>query len=106
MQFAHDGVMVNAGQCCIAGSRTFVHEKIYDQFVAKSRELAEKRTLVTGDPFDPNTQHGPQVRGVLNTEMINSKTSSRSSDKANRTYVRGNPNHEIVSMDKRKYSLI
>nr|XP_011436817.2 retinal dehydrogenase 1 [Crassostrea gigas] len=61
VQFAHDGVMVNAGQCCIAGSRTFVHEKIYDQFVAKSRELAEKRTQVTGDPFDPNTQQGPQV---------------------------------------------
>ncbi|XP_048737367.2 aldehyde dehydrogenase 1A1-like [Ostrea edulis] len=59
--FAHNGVMNNAGQCCVAGSRTFVHEKIYDQFVAKSRELAEKRQTVTGDPFDPKTLQGPQV---------------------------------------------
>ncbi len=26
----------NAGQCCSAGSRIFVHEKIYDEFVARS----------------------------------------------------------------------
>jgi aldehyde dehydrogenase (NAD+) len=26
----------NAGQCCSAGSRIFVHEKIYDEFVEKS----------------------------------------------------------------------
>jgi hypothetical protein len=59
--FAHNGVMDNAGQCCVAGSRTFVHEKIYDQFVAKSRQLAEERQAVTGDPFDPKTLQGPQV---------------------------------------------
>ncbi|XP_061172257.1 aldehyde dehydrogenase 1A1-like [Saccostrea echinata] len=59
--FAHNGVMMNAGQCCYAGSRTFVHEKIYDQFIAKTRELAEKRLELTGDPFDPRTTHGPQV---------------------------------------------
>lgn len=62
--FAHNGVMNNAGQCCVAGSRTFVHEKIYDQFVAKSRELAEKRQTVTGDPFDPKTLQGPQVLSI------------------------------------------
>jgi acyl-CoA reductase-like NAD-dependent aldehyde dehydrogenase len=61
VQFAHDAVMENAGQCCLAGSRTFVHEKIYDQFVAKSRELAEKKLSMTGDPFDLKTQQGPQV---------------------------------------------
>jgi acyl-CoA reductase-like NAD-dependent aldehyde dehydrogenase len=36
-----------------------VHEKIYDQFVAKARELALKRKV--GDPFSPDTLHGPQV---------------------------------------------
>jgi len=25
----------NMGQCCTAGSRTFVHEDIYDEFVKK-----------------------------------------------------------------------
>ena len=56
---AHDGVMSNMGQCCIAGSRTFVQEEIYDEFVKRSRELAEKRKV--GDPYEAGTQNGPQV---------------------------------------------
>jgi len=36
-----------------------VHEKIYDEFVAKSVEAAKKRKV--GDPFDPKTDQGPQV---------------------------------------------
>lgn len=27
------GLFFNAGQCCIAGSRTYVHSSIYDKFV-------------------------------------------------------------------------
>lgn len=30
----------NAGQCCIAGSRTFVHESIYDEFVNRAAKNA------------------------------------------------------------------
>jgi len=45
---------------CAAASRTFVHAKIYDQFIARSIELAKKR--VVGDPFDTKTQQGPQVK--------------------------------------------
>jgi len=29
------GLFFNAGQCCIAGSRTFVHSSIYDKYVEK-----------------------------------------------------------------------
>lgn len=79
--FAHNGVMVNAGQCCIAGSRTFVHEKIYDEFVARSRDMAEKRNLLTGDPFNPDTKQGPQVREV---ERGGSDQQVRESSKVNR----------------------
>ncbi len=56
---AHFGLFFNHGQCCCAGSRVFVEEKIYDQFVEKSGIRARKRTV--GDPFDPTTEQGPQV---------------------------------------------
>ncbi|EDW36868.1 GL25922 [Drosophila persimilis] len=32
------------GQCCCAGSRTFVEDKIYDEFVERSAGRAKKRT--------------------------------------------------------------
>ncbi|RUS68971.1 hypothetical protein EGW08_023268 [Elysia chlorotica] len=56
---AHGAIMNNHGQNCCAGSRTFVEDKIYDQFVEKSRELVASRSV--GDPFDPLTQQGPLV---------------------------------------------
>jgi aldehyde dehydrogenase (NAD+) len=56
---AHFGLFFNHGQCCCAGSRVFVEEKIYDQFVEKSAARANKRRV--GDPFDPATEQGPQV---------------------------------------------
>ena len=56
---AHFGLFFNHGQCCCAGSRVFVEEKVYDQFVEKSGVRARNRTV--GDPFDPKTEQGPQV---------------------------------------------
>src|SRR5450432_335200 len=56
---AHFGLFFNHGQCCCAGSRVFVEEKIYDRFVEKSGVRARNRTV--GDPFDPKTEQGPQV---------------------------------------------
>jgi len=56
---AHFGLFFNMGQCCCAGSRTFIHEKIYDQFVELSGQRAKKR--VVGNPFHQNTEQGPQV---------------------------------------------
>src|SRR5499427_2845011 len=56
---AHFGLFFNHGQCCCAGSRVFVEQKIYDRFVEKSAARARKRKV--GDPFDPKTEQGPQV---------------------------------------------
>lgn len=56
---AHMGLFSNQGQVCCAGSRVFVQESIYDQFVEKSVVRARKRLV--GDPFDPATEQGPQV---------------------------------------------
>ena len=57
--------LLHAGQCCTAGSRTFVHESIYDEFVKKAVDAAKKR--VVGDPFQSGTQQGPQVSTEYNT---------------------------------------
>ncbi len=43
----------------LAGSRTYVEEKIYDEFVHLSVERAKQRKV--GDPFDESTEQGPQV---------------------------------------------
>ncbi|MGC1275264.1 MAG: aldehyde dehydrogenase family protein [Planctomycetaceae bacterium] len=56
---AEVALFLNQGQCCCAGSRLFVEEKIHDAFVAKCVERAKNRRV--GDPFDPETIQGPQV---------------------------------------------
>src|SRR5271166_2377320 len=56
---SHFALFFNQGQCCCAGSRTFVEEKVYDEFVEKSVARAKKRTV--GNPFDKATEQGPQV---------------------------------------------
>jgi aldehyde dehydrogenase (NAD+) len=56
---AHLGLFANQGQSCCAGSRVFVEEKIYDEFVEKSVARARRRRV--GDPLDPRTDQGPQV---------------------------------------------
>jgi phenylacetaldehyde dehydrogenase len=49
----------NAGQICAAGSRLFVHEKVYDQVVEAVSERA--RTLRVGAGLAPGTEMGPVV---------------------------------------------
>lgn len=51
----------------MAGSRVYVQEGIYDEFVKKSAEKA--KSWVVGDPFDPSVQQGPQV--VLQFNFLN-----------------------------------
>ncbi len=56
---AYFGLFFNQGQCCCAGSRLFVQEKVHDEFVQKL--VAKAKTQKVGDPFDPQTTQGPQV---------------------------------------------
>ncbi|XP_063470558.1 aldehyde dehydrogenase, mitochondrial isoform X2 [Symphalangus syndactylus] len=56
---AHFALFFNQGQCCCAGSRTFVQEDIYDEFVERS--VARAKSRVVGNPFDSKTEQGPQV---------------------------------------------
>jgi aldehyde dehydrogenase (NAD+) len=56
---AYFGLFFNQGQCCCAGSRLFVEEKVHDQFVDKILKRAKSQKV--GDPFDADTTQGPQV---------------------------------------------
>lgn len=65
---AHEAIFSNHGQSCIAASRTFVHEKIYDQFVQHARELAKNRKV--GSQYEDVVQ-GPQVDEEMYTKVLN-----------------------------------
>ena len=51
------GIFGASGQSCIAGSRLYLHSKIYDKFLEKLINKAEKIKL--GGPMEKDTQMGP-----------------------------------------------
>ncbi|ORX94438.1 aldehyde dehydrogenase [Basidiobolus meristosporus CBS 931.73] len=59
VQWSSSGIYFNHGQCCSAGSRIYVQESIYDEFLEKFKKHAQSIQL--GDPFDSKTTQGPQV---------------------------------------------
>lgn len=56
---AASAIFFNQGQCCAAGSRLFVQEKIYDKVIDGIADYARK--LKVGPGLDPSTQLGPLV---------------------------------------------
>ena len=50
------GIFVNAGQQCSVGSRLFLQEEIYDSFLSRFLEVAQR--IRVGDPFDTNVHMG------------------------------------------------
>ncbi|HEY9209645.1 aldehyde dehydrogenase [Acidovorax soli] len=67
-QAAAVGIFSNQGEVCIAGSRLYVQDGIYDQFMAKVAQCAQG--MRPGDPLDPATTMGAivdenQMRRVL-----------------------------------------
>ncbi|KAJ8593641.1 aldehyde dehydrogenase [Rhizopogon salebrosus TDB-379] len=62
VNWAAFGIFWNHGQTCCAGSRIFVQEGIYDEFLKRFTE--KTRSLKVGDPFAPDTFQGPQVSEI------------------------------------------
>jgi acyl-CoA reductase-like NAD-dependent aldehyde dehydrogenase len=54
-----DGAIFNSGQSCCAIERVYVHEKVYDGFVAEVKKILSNYRV--GEPSDPKTQIGPVV---------------------------------------------
>ncbi|KAL8008933.1 putative aldehyde dehydrogenase domain, aldehyde/histidinol dehydrogenase [Plasmopara halstedii] len=68
IQQSQFGMFLNAGQLCIAGSRVYVQEGIYDEFVRRSGEAASSMKI--GDPLDLSVQHGPQIDQVQFNKIL------------------------------------
>jgi acyl-CoA reductase-like NAD-dependent aldehyde dehydrogenase len=51
------GIFAAAGQTCVAGSRAYVHESVYDELA--ERLIARAGDIRIGNPMDPDTQMGP-----------------------------------------------
>jgi acyl-CoA reductase-like NAD-dependent aldehyde dehydrogenase len=51
------GIFAAAGQTCVAGSRAFIHESLYDELL--ERIATRARGMRIGDPMDPDTEMGP-----------------------------------------------
>ncbi|KAI6042822.1 aldehyde dehydrogenase [Pisolithus marmoratus] len=62
VNWAKFGVFFNQGQSCIAGSRIFVQEGIYDEFLKRFTEKTQ--SIKVGDPFASDTFQGPQVSKI------------------------------------------
>ncbi|WP_170400085.1 aldehyde dehydrogenase family protein [Ruegeria arenilitoris] len=54
-----DGAMFNSGQCCCGIERIYVHESLYDDFVAKAVAVVKGYKL--GNPLDAETTIGPMA---------------------------------------------
>ncbi|KAI8314055.1 Aldehyde dehydrogenase [Colletotrichum sp. SAR11_59] len=68
VEWVNGGIFYNMGQNCCASSRVFVHESVYESFMAKFVERARKNQL--GDPFDDTTFLGPQISGSQHSKIM------------------------------------
>jgi len=59
---ANFGLFFNMGQCCIASSRVFVEESVYDKFVELS--VAKAKMTKIGSPLDASSTQGPQIDDI------------------------------------------
>lgn len=68
-KYALGGIFFNQGEMCTAGSRIFIEESGYDQFMSVITSRAQK--MVAGDPLHPKTRLGALIseehlKNVLN----------------------------------------
>ena len=59
--------LLNSGQSCIAAKRFVVVEEVYDEFLEEFTTLMKSRKV--GDPFEEDTDVGPQARVDLRDQL-------------------------------------
>ncbi|EJS4057645.1 betaine-aldehyde dehydrogenase [Vibrio parahaemolyticus] len=65
------------GEVCTNGTRVFVHESIYEDFVAQLKTRTEK--LVVGDPLDENTQIGALISKEHESKVLSAIEGAKAS---------------------------
>lgn len=75
VQMAKYAIFTNAGQMCWAGSRLFLHEEIYDKFLAELKKRTE--LLKVGPGLDEKTEMGPLVSRDQQERILNYIKSGR-----------------------------
>lgn len=69
VEAAYEGIFCNMGEMCNAGSRIFVEQSIYsdfvDQFIADGKDA-----YMPGDPLDPETNMGPLVTSEAQSRVL------------------------------------
>ncbi|KAI0042012.1 indole-3-acetaldehyde dehydrogenase [Auriscalpium vulgare] len=68
VQWTSYGIFWNQGQACCAGTRIFVQEGIYDQFLKAFTEKA--RSLKLGHTFELETYQGPLISDIQFTRVM------------------------------------
>lgn len=63
------GILFNQGQVCCAGSRVFVHEDIYDKFLAECVDAFKK--IKVGLPWEEDTVMGTQINEAQLKKILN-----------------------------------
>lgn len=69
VDYALFGIFCNQGQVCSAGSRLILEDKIYNKFIERLVERAEK--IKVGLGFDPETEMGPLVSKIQMDKVLN-----------------------------------
>ncbi|CAI7646558.1 unnamed protein product [Penicillium bialowiezense] len=94
-----DGAIFNSGQSCCAIERVYVHEKVYDGFIAEVKKVLSNYRV--GEPSDPNTQIGPVVskqakQAILAQIEAAVKDGAKNETPANATFENFPPNGNYV----------
>ncbi|KAF6841072.1 putative aldehyde dehydrogenase [Colletotrichum musicola] len=58
-KWGHVGIMSNQGQVCTSTSRILVQEEVYEEYVARFKQICIEQKV--GNPFDDDTFQGPQI---------------------------------------------
>ncbi|KAK2763931.1 hypothetical protein FQN54_009550 [Arachnomyces sp. PD_36] len=61
VKWAADSMTMNTGQACVAPSRVYVQEGVYDKFLEKYKLAMEEKKKIIGDPTAKGTLVGPLV---------------------------------------------